>query len=186
MLGECLNLALKCAVDRLKSFPSLAAGVGHNPDPIPAMSGANVGSGYAMPFRVIPERGQGPENVSKSAIKERCHVFQDNEARSQLANDADHLEEQPGTLACQTLPHDVRDADVLAGEASADGVNGNSVCCQALGGEGSDVIVARHLGPVFRQHAAAVRFDFAEGDRAEAARSLQAKAEAANTGKQIQ
>jgi hypothetical protein len=53
------------------AFVLLASGVGNNPEPVPPVRGANGGSGYAVPPRIIPERGQVSENVSKSSTKER-------------------------------------------------------------------------------------------------------------------
>ena len=50
--------------------PSDAAGVAQNEDPVPDMRRANVGSRNAVPFRVIPERGQRPENGIQPPNKE--------------------------------------------------------------------------------------------------------------------
>jgi hypothetical protein len=48
-------------------FPSSrATGVGHNPDPVAPVRGANGRSRDAVPFRVIPARGQVAENTSES------------------------------------------------------------------------------------------------------------------------
>lgn len=52
-------------------FPSsCATGVGNKPDAIPPVRGANGASWNAVPLRVIPERGQVPENSSHSSSKE--------------------------------------------------------------------------------------------------------------------
>jgi hypothetical protein len=51
-------------------FP-VSVGVGNNPDPVSAVRCTNGGSWYAMPFRVIPERGQVSKYISKSSKKER-------------------------------------------------------------------------------------------------------------------
>jgi hypothetical protein len=59
-----------------------ASGVGNNPEPVAPVRGANGGSGYAVPPRIVPERGQVSENVSKSSTKERCDVFHDDVAGS--------------------------------------------------------------------------------------------------------
>jgi hypothetical protein len=47
-----------------------ARGVGHKPDPVPPVRGANGRSRYAVPLRVIPARGQVSENTSESPTKE--------------------------------------------------------------------------------------------------------------------
>jgi len=64
------------------AFVLLASGVGNNPEPVAAVRGANGGSWYAVPPRIIPERGQVSENVSKPSTKERCDVFHDDEGGS--------------------------------------------------------------------------------------------------------
>ena len=54
--------------------------MGNNPHPITDLRGANVGSRYAVPLRIKPERGQVSENSSKPSTKERCHVLHDDVA----------------------------------------------------------------------------------------------------------
>jgi hypothetical protein len=46
-----------------------ASGVGNKPEPVAAVRGANGGSRYAVPPRIVPERGQVSENVSKSSTR---------------------------------------------------------------------------------------------------------------------
>ena len=67
--------------------PLLLFGVGHNPYAVPPMRGANVGSRYAVPFRVVPDLGQVSENAPHPsawllarATKQRCDVLHDDEA----------------------------------------------------------------------------------------------------------
>jgi hypothetical protein len=50
--------------------PSIALGVGNNPDAVASVRSANVGSWYAVPDRIIPERGQVSENPVNSSTKE--------------------------------------------------------------------------------------------------------------------
>jgi hypothetical protein len=66
--------------------PPPTVGVGHNPEPIASVRGTNGGSWYAMPLRIIPERGQVSENVSKPSTKQSCDVFHDDVEWSNLAN----------------------------------------------------------------------------------------------------
>jgi hypothetical protein len=70
-------LPLRFAVRRELLPPALhapfARGVGQSangPHPVSDMLGANVGSLYAMPFHIVPDRGQVSENVAKSSTKE--------------------------------------------------------------------------------------------------------------------
>ena len=51
-------------------FAGLAVGVAHNPDAVSMVRGTNGGSRNAVPFRIIPERGQVPENVAKAPSKQ--------------------------------------------------------------------------------------------------------------------
>ena len=60
----------------------LAAGVGNHEDPITSVRGAEGGRGYAIPLRVIPDRGQVPEYVSDSPAKETRYVLQHRPLRS--------------------------------------------------------------------------------------------------------
>lgn len=72
---------------------SPAVGVGSNdPDPISAVRRTNGGSRYAVPLRVIPERGQVSENFAVPSTKQSCDVLHDDEARSNVANDSSELD----------------------------------------------------------------------------------------------
>jgi hypothetical protein len=70
-----------------------ARGVGHDPDPVPLVRGANGGSWYAIPADIIPDRGQVSENSAKPspwplrwASKQCCDVLHNDDAGSNLAN----------------------------------------------------------------------------------------------------
>jgi hypothetical protein len=76
-------------------------------------------------------------------------------------------------------------AEVLAREAAADDINGNSVSGKSVGCEFSDVIVNRHLWPVLGQYFAGEGFDLAKGDSFAQTRPFKAKAEAANPAEQV-
>ena len=75
---------------RCKAVASPAFGVGHNPDPIPEVRGANVGSWYAVPFRIVPDLGQVTENASEPsplpALEETNDVLHNCKLRLYLAN----------------------------------------------------------------------------------------------------
>jgi hypothetical protein len=59
-----------------------ASGVGHDPDSISKMWGTNGRRWYAIPFRVVPERGQVAENVSESPDQESWDVLHEDKAGS--------------------------------------------------------------------------------------------------------
>src|ERR1700730_3609166 len=80
-------------------FIMLGVGVGNNPNSFSRMRGANVSSGYALPFRVIPERGQVSENGVKPSSKQCCDVFHDDETGSKLANQSGVFNPEAATLS---------------------------------------------------------------------------------------
>jgi hypothetical protein len=66
-------------------FVTLAAGVGQmgdDPDAVAPVRGADGGSGHTVPDRIIPERGQAPENRSHSPTKQSWDVLHDDDAGS--------------------------------------------------------------------------------------------------------
>jgi hypothetical protein len=69
----------------------LAVRVGKYPDPIAFVVGTNGSSRYALPFCVIPERGQLSENVSHPETKQAWRVFHERVPRSKLANKSGEL-----------------------------------------------------------------------------------------------
>lgn len=147
-----------------KDFPSsFATGVGNKPDPISPVGSANGGSGNTVPLRIIPERSEAPEHLVQSARAKGWDVFDDDPARARFLDDAEVFEPQAGTLSAEAGAT-AGDADVLAGEASADEVGNNSICAQSLAGDGSNVVINRHSRPMLRQDLAAERLDFAEGN----------------------
>jgi len=110
------------------------------------MRGADGRCGKAIPDRVVPERGQVPENLSPDGSvvesKDVRYVLHEDVAGSKLANGSGHLSPQnglgvikPGALACGR--------GALAGEAASDDVDsGNSVSS-----DGSDIIDDGSAGP---------------------------------------
>lgn len=137
-------------------FASFAVGVGNDEHAVAPVRGANGGSRDAIPFRVIPARGQVPEYPVQSPRKEGWNVFHDDDARSNHANDPGVFAPQAGPLSVDTRPG-TGDADILAGEPPADDINAPPV---GVGwGEGSNVIVPPHVGPVLRQHLLTERVD---------------------------
>ena len=168
-----------------RSRLSVAIGVGNKPRPVTNVRGANGCRWNAIPLRIIPERGQRPEYVAQPSIKQLWAVLQDDEAGSYLANEPGELKPKPAPLPCETEAAS-GSAKILAGEAAADDIDGNSIGSKSFAGEGPDIVIARHLRPMLRQHAPAEGFDLAEGDRLEAARPLQPQAEAADAREQVE
>jgi hypothetical protein len=73
--------------------------MGDDPDPITEVRGADGRCRNAVPLRVIPERGQVPENLAeRSAIvdsQEVSDVLHEDEAGSKLANGSRELGPEP-------------------------------------------------------------------------------------------
>lgn len=139
-----------------------------------------MGSWNAVPLRIIPDRGQGPKNGIQPSTKQRADVLQDDELWSQFANKAGDLKEEAASLAGQ--PQTVtRDADVLAREATANTVNGNSIGSKSLCGKFPNVSVAGDIRPVLCEDFAREFFDLAEGDRFKSSGSFKAKAKSSNS-----
>jgi len=78
------------------------------------------------------------------------------------------------------------DADILAWEPSTDGIDCNSIGSKSSCIEFSDVMVARHLWPVFVENAAREFFDLTESNGLEAATPFQPEAETANTAEEVE
>jgi hypothetical protein len=117
------------------SFP-IVVGVGHNPDSVPLVRGAHVGSSQHVPARIKPDRGQISKNGSESERSEHWAVFHEREAGSYFANDASEF--RPESAAGSGDASAASGArDVLAREAPADDVH---VSAPGLAVEGGDVI----------------------------------------------
>lgn len=182
--------ALSTPVVLRRSIWSEAVGVGtlwlgNKPKPVPYVRGANVGCWYAVPIRIIPERGQGSENGIQSSMKQRRDVLHDDEAGSKLANEAGIFKPKARTLASHSGAFPGA-ADVLAGEPSADDIDGNSIGSELCSGEFANIGVAGDIGPVLCEDAAGELFDFTECDGLETACAFEAKAKPSYTAKEIE
>ena len=129
-----------------------------------------------MPFCIIPERGQVAENVSQPPTKQRCDVFHNDKAWSQLANKTGVFPPKPRTFTVKSGAAS-READVLAGKSSANNVNWSDIFALQFG----YVFKLANVRPVFRQHAPAEWVEFTKCHGLETACAFQAKAEAPNS-----
>ena len=177
-----MHIARRARTDSTGSsrFITLASGVGHNPDAISNVRGANGGSGYTVPLRVIPERSDFPEHLIQSARAKGADVFDDDPRRpaffdepAVLAPEAGSLPAKSGALACG--------ADVLAGEASANNVNWPDIPSVEV----AHVIEDGNARPVLAEDGSAVRLDLAEGDGSHPG-SLKAEGEAADSREEVE
>ena len=78
---------LRFAVLFLEFLLSPAVGVGVNPQPVPAVRGADGFRRYAVPSNTEPARGQVSEYSAKVSVnKQICDVLQEDELGSNVAN----------------------------------------------------------------------------------------------------
>ena len=99
----------------------MVRGVGrprNDEESVPPVRGADGCSRYAIPPRIVPERGQVSENGSHAASKEGWDVLNHHDPRSKLANDAGILEPEPRALASEARTLASK-TEVLAWRASA-------------------------------------------------------------------
>ncbi len=167
---------------------SFARGVGHIPcdaePPIAPMVRAEVGSGYAVPESIIPERGQVSENASKPGTEDAWDVFQEDEAGSKLASESGNLRPE-GAASAFNASSLASEREVLTGEAAADGVNGGDASGSKSGSvKVSHVSEDRDFRPVLAQDCLPIGVDLTESGCLEMARGLQAQVKPANAGEQ--
>jgi hypothetical protein len=136
-------------------LPQFASGVGNNKNSVPDMRGTKGGSRYAMPFRVITDRGQRPEYSTHPPSKQRCHVLQHNDAGSELSNHANGFKEQSASLSIKSCPKSGV-GNVLTWKPAADDVNGFEIVRADL----RDVSLSVDVRPVLLQHLRRVVVDF--------------------------
>jgi hypothetical protein len=154
--------------------------VGNNPDAIPEVREAKETSGYAVPLRIIPARGQVPENVAKSSPEKRGDIFQDDVVGSNLANEAIDFAPEPAALTCEARAM-ASVGDILAGKSPTNNVDCSDMFCLQL----SYVVVDGDARPMLGENAPRELLDLAEGDRLEAARALKAQTKPANPAEQV-
>ena len=100
-----------------------AVGVGSNdPDAVSLVRRSGVSSSQHSPPRIVPQRGKVTEDHGKSSANKERAVLHEDEARSNLADDARHLSPQAAALSGDTGATS-GGGDVLAREASRHHVN---------------------------------------------------------------
>jgi hypothetical protein len=147
------------------------------------MWGTNAGRWYTLPLRIKPDLGQRPKDGVKP-IKQVWAVFQDNVARSKLANEAGILKPQTAALAIKSKPRPAR-RKVLAGEAARNDINGNSIGSKSVCAKLSHVSIAGDVGPMLCKDTAGKLLYFAKGNGLKTACAFKAKAKAADAAKKI-
>jgi len=99
---------------------------------------ADVVRSEHRPFRIEPERGQLPENVSEVGLsKEAWDVLQEREGRSNSAKNVGGS--GPHVPRVFLRPARARDAERLAWETGRHEIHASSEAASVAAGEGSDV-----------------------------------------------
>jgi len=134
---------------------SESVGVGHNPDPIPAVWGTNGTSGNTVPLRIVPERSDFPKHVSQSSMAKGADVFDEDVFRFKHSDGIGILGPESASFSMQSssLP---AQGNILAWESAAQDVN--RLNCGPV--DGSNVPVSRDMGPTLGKDSVAVRVDF--------------------------
>ena len=164
---------------------SLVVTVGNNPHSIPSVRSADGGSGYTVPFRIIPDRSEPAEADVQSSRSKGSDVFGDEVARARFLDDPEHFKPESGPLTVEPGTF-AGDADILARETAAHDVNArNTDGSKSVGADLSDVIENRNVGPVATENPPGVIVSFTECNGSETAGSLKPKAESSDAGKQV-
>jgi hypothetical protein len=152
------------------------------------MGEAGRGCRDATPFRITPERGQVCENTSKPGTKEAWDVFQQKDDIWKVSGQTSDVSPEARSLPVDTdaaPPLCLTEAGVLAGKASADGIESNSICSEPIAGKLAHVIVDWNVRPVSLEGCLAVSIDFTERDGSHSG-SFKPEAEAANSREEIE
>ena len=161
----------------------LAMGVGKNVNPLPPMGRSGMGSTHHGRSPGVAARFQVAENPVSPSLPEEMAVLNNNPIGSDFSDDACVFSPEIGASAVDAFAA-TRRADILAGEPATDDIHGNSICRKLVAGEGPHVVIAGNPRPMFREHAAGVWLNLAEGDGTHS-RPFEAKAEASDSAEQV-
>ena len=171
-----------CALaPRVGPLPSAVVAVGQQEEALPAVRSAHVACAEHVPRRIEPERGQVTEHFTESppvvSGKEPRDVLHEHEARSNVRNDPAILAPEARPLARESGALS-GEADVLAGEAAADEVDGGESV------DGADVVISNSVRPVLREHGPPELFLLDLPDTSTSRGVLNSEIEAPNTGEE--
>jgi hypothetical protein len=133
----------------------LAAGVGHNPNPLSSVRRAGIVSTHHERPAGVTKRLQVAEDEVSSATPQAGHILADDPLWAQFSDEAGILGPEVSRVV-GAFPFTGK-APGLAWKSSNNTVNcaasGHNVNCL----HASDILPPRHIWPVFRQHALAER-----------------------------
>lgn len=164
-----------CASGVLPS--SFATGVGHNPDPVPLVRGADGGSWNTVPLRVIPERGKVLKHVPESFRPESRHVLQQDISGSKVPNETGHMRPEPARVVLREAL--TGEGDGLTGESGSDEIDSRSSFS-----EKSHIPEVGHVGPVSGEHAAGEGVDLGEPGGLESSGAFESEVDSSDSCKE--
>jgi hypothetical protein len=155
------------------SFATLASGVGHDEDALSSVGRSDVCGGNPQGARSVSEHVQLVSDRTQPFTRTRRDVFDDDEARADLPDDAGEVVPEAGSRAAEPSALS-GSADVLAREPSANKVNVRPAS------RGSDILEPLDVGPVLRQHRTAERVQLALPEHRTEAGPFEAELKAAD------
>lgn len=110
------------------------------------MAGSHVRGPHSNRQAGIPESPQVAPHVGQPAASTAGDILDDDDPGPEFSDDPEHLIPEAGPLSGKPLPESRR-ADVLAGEATAEHIDGNKLVCA----DGADIGEPLGMGPVSRE-----------------------------------
>jgi hypothetical protein len=164
-------------------FASEAHGVSQNEHPGSCVWGAHCTSRDRSHAYPVSESAEVSNNVVDAEGEQTGHILADDPFGTEVSDDLGHGRPQPPIVLLRALKTCL--ADRLTRESPCDNIDGRSNSASPPLDSGSDIVMPRHLRPVFGQHPPAELVDFHLADDGHA-RALQAQLEAADPAEEGQ
>jgi hypothetical protein len=142
------------------------------------MRRADVLRTYAVPLRVIPERGQVSEHSTEPSAPDRGDVLHEDVVGSKLPNDPSELGPKTRASVGESFAS-AGDTEALAGEAAADELDGGEI----VGANVTYIDVSNSVRESRLKYGPAIGVELDLPRRLEA-RALEPEVEASNPGKE--
>jgi len=133
-----------------------------------------------VPFRIVPERSEAPEDDVQSPRAKGADVFDDDPRRADLIDEPAELEPEAAAFTGKPCSFSC-EADILTGEPTTDDIN---FLRHIGGGQRGHIFKNRYVGPMLAKHQPGFGVDFAERGSPHAG-ALQPQREASNPREQV-
>lgn len=124
VVPECRPLSVEYPAAPLAT-ESCVVDVGHKEESVSVVRRSNIGRSESTPLRIVPERGKVGEDDFEPFRPERGDVFNEDQLRSNFADDSREVFPEPASLAPDAFLL-TGDGDVLTREAASDAVHQSS------------------------------------------------------------